>query len=132
MRRKLMVIYAAVAVATLCNAALVGMFGGIGATIGRVLIAITGGWLVISRAHGSLWAAACVGPLVLLIDHVFIAGGSFVVRQAFERTLPQREVFRAFSVVLLSFATMAPFAAVCSWLPGVLARRLAQHGATHP
>lgn len=132
MNRAVTRIFVAVACAAVVNYAVVGWLAGtVGFNIGRIVIAALGGWYVVSYARSALWIAACVGPFAMLIDHVILKGGYFVIADFLWPDMVEGQGLLAAAGVLMSFAMFAPLAALCSWLAGVFARRHAQRIATH-
>ena len=79
MPRRATTVVAAVAVASVLNYFLVGLAGDAFFNAGRVIIAFAGGWLMVSSANRGLWAAALTGAVVLVVDHVILKGGYFVL-----------------------------------------------------
>jgi len=122
-----------VAVAALLNFAIVGtLFGELGFNVMRVVIAFAGGWLVVRRTGAGLGVAALVGVIVLLIDHVLLKGGGFLLAQAFWPESVQGQGFMGFAGVLISFVMFVPVAALVSALGGIAARRLFRDSSVHP
>lgn len=99
------------------------LLGEIAFETGRVIIALAGGWLVVSAAERSLWIAAAVGPLMLLIDHLVLKGGYFVFAHFFFPTAVDGKGLISAAGVLMSYVFALPIAAGCSWLGGFLARK---------
>lgn len=99
------------------------LLGEIAFETGRVIIALAGGWLVVSAAERSLWIAAAVGPLMLLIDHLVLKGGYFVIAHFFFPAAVDGNGLISAAGVLISYVFVLPIAAACSWLGGFLARR---------
>ena len=120
-----------------------------GFNIGRIALAAWGGWFIVRKTDSSLWLAALIGVAVLIVDHLILKGGSFIITQIFSPesfqltdadiaqlndtdkahlTIVGEENFKyagflAFGGVVLSFAMFAPFMAGISFLGGYFARK---------
>jgi len=121
-----------VAVAAVVNYIVSSFVGDIVFNAVRIAIAFSGGWLIVSAAHKSLWTAAAVGPLVLIIDHVLLKGGFFVLADYLWPEAAQGQGLLAAGGVLISFVMFLPIAVLCSWVGGFTARRKEQHVEAHP
>jgi hypothetical protein len=45
----------------------------------RVVLVLSAGWLVVTHRVGGLWGAALAGAIVILVDHLVIKGGYFLL-----------------------------------------------------
>ena len=122
MTRGAKVVFVGVCVAAAINYAITNFFGDALFNIGRVVLALVGGWLVMSHGRAGLWLAASVGPLVMLIDHVILKGGFFVWAHYYLPQAVQGEGLLAAGGVLVSYVMFLPIAALCSLLGGLAAR----------
>ena len=102
-----------------------GLLGTIGFNVGRVMLAAWGGWYVVSKANLNLWFAALVGVIIMVVDHIVIKGGCFLLAQVFWPELVQNQGILAFGGVLISFVMFAPVAAIVSFLGGFIGRKKA-------
>lgn len=109
--------------ASVLNFFLGSLFGNVIFETDRVIIALAGGWLVVAAAERDLWIAAAVGPLMLLIDHLVLKGGYFVIAHFFFPAAVDGNGLISAAGVLISYVFVLPIAAGCSWLGGFLARR---------
>ncbi|MBC3926936.1 hypothetical protein [Undibacterium sp. CY21W] len=123
MKRSLKNIFWMLVGASVLNFFLGSLFGNVIFETGRVIIALAGGWLVVAAADRNLWFAAAVGPLVLLIDHIVLKGGYFVLAHFFFPAAVDGKGLISAAGVLMSYVFVMPIAAGCSWLGGFLARR---------
>ena len=115
-------IFSVIALLAIINHFVTGyLFGDFGFNIGRFVLAIGGGWYVVSRGEHSLWFAASIGPFILFIDHLFLGGGHFLLEFLFSTDSDDGSLFEAFLGVLLSFLMFFPVAAILSLIPGVSA-----------
>ena len=121
-----------VAIAAALNYLLAPLAGDVAYNVSRIAIALVGGWLMVSAARGTLWMAAAVGPLVLLVDHVILKGGYFVLAHYFWPQAVEGQGLLAALGVLISFVMFLPVAALCSLAGGFAARRKGQHVEAHP
>lgn len=121
-----------VAIAAVLNYVLSNFAGDIAFNVGRVAIALVGGWFMVSAARKSLWMAAAVGPLVLVVDHVILKGGHFVLAHHLWPQALEGQALLAAGGVLISFLMFVPIAVLCSWAGGFAARRKGQHVQAHP
>jgi hypothetical protein len=97
------------------------LFGDFGFNVGRFLLAIVGGWYIVSRGGYSLWFAASIGPFILLIDHVVLAGGHFLLEFLISTESADGSMFEAFLGVLVSFVIFSPVASMLSLISGISA-----------
>ena len=97
------------------------LFGDIGFNAGRLLLAIGGGWYVVSKGGYSLWIAASIGPVIFLIDHVVLTGGHFLLEFLIWAEPADISSFQAFLGVLMSFVIFCPVASVISLVSGISA-----------
>jgi len=97
------------------------LFGDIGFNAGRVLLAIGGGWYVVSKGGFSLWHAASIGPFILMIDHVVLTGGNFLLEFLISAKPEDVDSFQAFLGVLVSFVIICPIASAISLVSGISA-----------
>jgi hypothetical protein len=122
-----------IAIATVVNYAIAGTFGSdIPFNVGRFVLCLIAGWVIVTQARGSLWVAALVGPFVLLIDHILLKGGYFVLAHFFWPHLVEGEGLMAAGGVAISFLMFAPVAATASWIGGLLGRRRSHGAQAHP
>jgi hypothetical protein len=130
--RRVATVLIAVSGAAVLNGVLSGFAGNVAFNVGRVAIAFAGGWFIVSFAHKGLWMAAVVGPVVMLVDHVILKGGFFVLAHYFWPSAVQGEGLLAAGGVLISFAMFLPLAALCSWAGGLVALRKDQKVEAQP
>jgi len=130
--RKATFVFAAVVVAAALNYLLSALASDVAFNVGRVAIALVGGWFMVSAARRSLWMAAAVGPIVLVVDHLILKGGFFVLVHFFWPQAVDGQGLAAAAGVLISFVMFLPIAALCSWAGGFAARRRGQHVEAHP
>ena len=97
-----------------------GFFGIIALNIGRVMLAVWGGWYIVSKAKSNLWFAALVGVIIMTVDHVILKGGHFLLIQLM---WPEKDGADAFGGVLISFIMFAPIAALISLGGGFIGRK---------
>ena len=101
-------------------------------TIGRGLVCIYAGWLVISNSVGGLWKASLTGALLLFIDHVFLKGGTYLWAYFFSPATFPFDGLMAFGGVVISYFVFVwvPMALAC--LGGIAARTYFKHsGRSH-
>ncbi len=124
MFRPMSKVYIWVVTAALFNYFLVGMLGGwtFALNIGRIAISLLGGWFIVISAGRGLWAATAIGPLVMLIDHVILKGGFFVLLHFLSPATVEGNGLLAAGGVVVSFFMFAPISAVISLLGGVVAK----------
>lgn len=132
MQRPLKSVLAGVIGASIFNYFLVALFGDIAFNIGRLVIILLGGWLVVTSAARGLWWAAAIGPLVLLVDHVAFKGGYFVLAHFFFPATVDGNELASAAGVLISFFMFLPIAALLSLLGGFFARRKNSNATAHP
>jgi hypothetical protein len=123
MTRRTMAVLTGVCIAAVINYAISGMAGDGVFNAGRVVVSFVGGWIVVSQARASLWVAASVGPLVMLIDHVLLKGGYFIVAHYAWPEQVQNQGLLAAGGVAVSYVMFLPLASLCSWAGGFTARR---------
>lgn len=121
-----------VAIAAALNYLLSNLTGDVAFNIGRVAIGLLGGWFMVSAARRGLWMAAAVGPVVLVVDHVILKGGHFVLAHYLWPQALEGQALLAAGGVLVSFVMFVPIAVLCSWAGGFAARRKGQHVEAHP
>jgi hypothetical protein len=120
----MIVVLSGVALAAVINYVVVGGIGGdIAFNVGRFVLCLVAGWVIVAPGRGSMWAAAFVGPFVLLIDHVLLKGGYFVLAHFFWPDLVQGEGLLAARGVVVSFAMFVPLAGAFSFAGGFLGGR---------
>lgn len=100
--------------------------------IGRALVAFAGGWFIVSLAHRNLWAAAAIGPLVMLVDHVILKSGYFVLAHFAFPSVVGEEGLLAAAGVLISFVMFVPIAVAFSFLGGLLSKRRGSNAQANP
>jgi hypothetical protein len=132
MPRRAAAVLVAVSIAAALNYVVSGFVGDLAFNAVRIAIAFAGGWFIVSAAQKSLWVAAAVGPLVMIVDHVLLRGGFFVLADYLWPEAVQGQGLLAAAGVLISFVMFLPLAALCSWAGGVTARRKGQHVQAHP
>ena len=132
MPRSAITVLAAVAIAAIFNYLLAGFAGDVVFNVGRELIAFLGGWLMVSSANRGLWMAALTGPVVLVVDHVILKGGYFVLAHYLWPAEVEGKGLLAAGGVLVSFAMFLPLAMISSWAGGFVARRKGKHAEAHP
>jgi hypothetical protein len=121
MRRSAAVLVA-VSIAAAINYAISSFGGDVLFNIARVVLAVAGGWFVVSQGRGSLWIAASVGPLIMLVDHVILKGGYFLWAHYFAPELVSGDGLGAVAGVLISYVLFLPVASFCSVFGGLTAR----------
>ena len=122
-----------VAIAASLNYLLVGGFlGFLAFNIVRALLSIWAGWFFVSSAGAGLVGAACAGTLVMVIDHVLLKGGFFVLAHFFWPQAVGGEGLLAFQGVLFSFIMFAPLAALLGVVGGLFERWRAKRAASNP
>jgi hypothetical protein len=109
--------------AAVLNYLLAGFLGDVVFNLGRAIIAALAGWFIVALAGRGLWAAIGMGPLVLLVDHVALKGGYFLLAHFFFPTAVEGEGLLAAAGVLISFVMFAPIEALFSLVGGFLAKR---------
>ena len=87
---------------------------------------------MVSSARKSLWMAASVGPVVMVVDHVILKGGYFVLAHYFWPQTVEGEGLMAAGGVLVSFVMFLPLDMLCSWAGGFAARRKQRQIEAHP
>ena len=132
MKRQTAYVVAGVCGAAVVNYIIANFTGDLAFNVGRAVVCFAGGWLIVSNAHASLWAAASIGPLVMFVDHVVLKGGFFVLAHYLWPTLVQGEGLTAAAGVAFSYVLFLPIVALCSFAGGFAARRKAQHAEAHP
>jgi hypothetical protein len=129
--RRATAVLGTVAVAAVLNYMLSGFLGDLAFNVGRVVIAVLGGWFMVSAARRNLWMAMAVGPVVLVVDHVILKGGHFVLAHYLWPQALEGQALLAAGGVLISFVMFVPMAALCSWSGGFAARRKNQRVEAH-
>lgn len=132
MTRGAMTVLLGVSAAAVINYAVSNFGGDTLFNVGRVALAFVGGWLVVWRGRGGLWLAAAVGPLVMLIDHVFLKGGFFVWAHYHLPQAVEGDGLLAAGGVLVSYVMFFPIAALCSVMGGLAARSRRQSAEAYP
>jgi hypothetical protein len=87
--------------------------------VGRLIIIVYAGWLVIENNVGGLWKAALTGPVVYCVDHIIMKGGMFLVMYLFN---PKGQGLLAFAGVLVSYIMFLPLVLIIGLLGGLYAR----------
>jgi len=111
-----------IAVLAVVNYALAGLLGDIGFNVGRFVLSAFGGWYLVTKSNASLRASTLAGITVLVVDHIILKGGYFLIEQIFRPDAVQNKGLQAFAGVLISFIVFAPLAAAISVVGGVVAR----------
>lgn len=132
MPRRAATILAWVAIAAVLNYLVASFAGDMIFNIARAVIAFLGGWLMVSSAHRGLWMAALTGSVVLVVDHVVLKGGFFVLAHYFWPAAVEGEGLLAAGGVLISFLMFLPLAVLFSWAGGFVARRKSRYAEAHP
>ena len=132
MPRRAATVLAWVAIAAVLNYLVATFAGDLIFNVGRAVIAFLGGWLMVSSAHRGLWMAALTGLVVLLVDHVVLKGGFFVLAHYFWPAAVGGEGLLAAAGVLVSFVMFLPLAMLSSWTGGFFARRKNKYAEAHP
>ena len=99
-----------------------GLVGGVPFNVIRVLLALSGGWLVAALGRGSLWLGAFAGVLVLVTDHLVLKGGYYLLAHWLWPEAVDGQGLLAFGGVVLSFVMFAPVAALLGVFGAWLAR----------
>lgn len=122
-----------VAVAASMNFVFVGGFlGSIPFNIVRALLSIWAGWFFLSYVGVGLVGAAGAGAFVMVIDHVLLKGGSFVLAHFFWPEAVGDDGPLAFQGVLYSFVMFVPVTALLGVIGGVLQRWRVKRAASNP
>jgi membrane-bound ClpP family serine protease len=100
-----------------------GLLGEIGFNIGRIVLMALGGWYLVAKANSKLRVSAMVGIIVMIVDHIILKGGSFILAQIFWPDAVQNQGFMAFAGVLISFVMFAPIASLISLGGGLVGRK---------
>ena len=109
---------------SLVNAYIIGgLFGTNGFNAGRGLLAAWGGWYLVSKLNANLWFAALVGIIIMVVDHIILKGGAFLLAQVFWPETVQNQGFMAFIGVLISFVMFAPIIVLISLASGFVGRK---------
>ena len=117
-------VFLLVAVLAVANYYLVAsVFGNIVFNFTRIILAAWGGWYLVVKSNSKLYVSALVGVFVLVLDHVILKGGSFLIAQIYWPESVQNQGMLALGGVLVSFAMFAPVAALISLGAGFLGRR---------
>lgn len=132
MPRRAAKVLVSVAIAAALNYFVASFTGDVVFNVGRAVIAFLGGWLMVSSSHKSLWMAALTGPVVLVVDHVILKGGVFVLAHYFWPAAVEGKDLLAAGGVLVSFLMFLPFAILSSSAGGFFARRKNSYVAEHP
>jgi hypothetical protein len=130
--RRAATVLAGVAIAAVLNYVVASFAGDVVFNVGRAVIAFLGGWLMVSSAHRGLFLAALTGPVVLVVDHVILKGGFFVLAHYFWPAAVEGEGLLAAAGVLISFVIFLPPAVLCSWAGGFVAHRKGRYAEAHP
>jgi hypothetical protein len=88
----------------------------------RVFLFAWAGWRVVRRAGSGGWASAWAGISIMVVDHVFLKGGWFVVDHLRGLEDDQHHYLMAFYGVLISFVMFCPIAGLIGYLGGRAAR----------
>ncbi len=132
MPRRAATVLGGVAIAAVLNYLVASFAGDVAFNVGRAVIAFLGGWLMVSSAHRSLWMAALAGPVVLLVDHVILKGGFFVLAHYFWPAAVEAQGLLAAGGVLVSFVMFLPLSVLSSWAGGFMAHRKGKYAEAHP
>jgi hypothetical protein len=132
MPRRAATVLAGVAIAAMLNYLLASFAGDVVFNVGRAAITFFGGWFMVSSAHRGLWMAALTGPVVLVVDHVILKGGFFVLAHYFWPATVEGDGLLAAVGVLVSFVMFLPLAMLSSWAGGFVARRKGRYAEAHP
>lgn len=98
-----------------------------GFNVGRLVIMLWAGYLAVRGAGSRLWGAALAGMAVMMVDHIFLKGGLFLVQQLRGERFGQfgeNAYLMAFFGVLVSFVMFCPLAGLAGALGGMVGRRL--------
>jgi len=76
--------------------------------------------------------AALTGPVVLVVDHVILKGGFFVLAHYFWPAAIEGRGLLAAGGVLISFVMFVPLTVLSSWTGGFVARRKGRYAEAHP
>lgn len=88
----------------------------------RGIIAAWAGWRVVSHGAGSLGLAALAGAVPLLVDHVVIKGGYFLVSAVLVVDPARHRSLLAFAGVCVSYLMFVAIPMAISFCGGVAAR----------
>ena len=132
MKRQTAAVVVAVCVAAVLNYLIANFAGDLIFNLGRAAVCFGGGWFIVSHARASLWAAVSIGPLVMLIDHVVLKGGFFLLAHYFWPEVVQGKGLVAAAGVAVSYVMFLPIVALCSFVGGFAAQRRAQYVEAHP
>jgi hypothetical protein len=117
-------VLAAVAIAATANFAIANtLFTELQFNVFRVVIALLGGWAMVRYAGAGLRLAALVGVLVLLVDHLLLKGGFFILGQIISPASVADRGYSSFFGVVLSLLMFGPLASLISLAGGVVARQ---------
>ena len=82
------------------------------------------GWLITKNTSGGLWQAALSGPLLLLIDHVLLKGGYFIIAQILIPSSSDSNGILAFTGVIVSYIMFVPLVMFVGFFGGLVSRRI--------
>lgn len=90
----------------------------------RVLLMLWAGLLVTRSAVGGSGMAALAGVSILLVDHVVLKGGWFLMHHLMDPATLENKGLMAVGGVLVSFVIVLPVALLLGWLGGKLGTRV--------
>jgi len=96
-------------------------------TLGRIVLAAWGGWYIVFKTKSNLWYAALVGFIIMMVDHVILKGGLFLLTEMFWPDSIEGDVYMAFIGVIASFVMFVPIAATISLCGGFVGRKHAMN-----
>jgi len=103
------------------------VLGGMSATVGfnvvRIGLMVWAGWRCTRREASGLVGAAGAGMAVMLVDHVLLKGGTFVIEHLRGHSTGGLSYLMAAGGVLASFIMFSPLVALFGLLGGLCGRR---------
>lgn len=92
--------------------------------VSRLAIMVWAGWLVATRTARGAMAAAFAGVAILVVDHVLLKGGAFLVMHwRADDPAEAHKLLMAFGGVIISFVMFCPLAALLGCIGWWFGRR---------
>ncbi len=98
----------------------------VGFNVVRLALMVWTGYVVVRFGHAGLWAAVGSGPAIMVVDHILLKGGTFLILQLSGQHLDgfgEHSYLMAFGGVVVSFIMFSPLAGLLGLCGGLLGRR---------